>query len=77
MRRMNREDKAGYRLSERGSLESLAPSEEDIEAGRTYGEVEVHADLGEMSAELSAADADYASGDTVSGQELRQRHGLS
>ncbi len=77
MRRMTREDEPQYWLSGLGSLESLAPSEEDIAGGRAYGGDEVHADLAEMSAELSAADADYASGHTVSGEELRQRYGLS
>ncbi len=77
MGRMTREDETVYWLSGQGSRGSLAPSEEDIAGGRAYGGDEVHADLAEMSAELSAADADYASGDTVSGEELRQRYGLS
>lgn len=66
-----------YWLSVLGIRESLAQSDEDIAARRTYGEAEVRALLVDMRAELAAADADYASGNTVSGEELRRRHGLS
>jgi hypothetical protein len=66
-----------YWLSVLGLRESSAQSEEDVAAGRTYGEAEVRALLVDMRAELAAADADYASGNTVSGEELRRRHGLS
>ena len=66
-----------YWLSVVGIRESLAQSEEDIAAGRTYGEAEVRALRVDMRADLTAADADYASGNTVSGEELRRRHGLS
>jgi hypothetical protein len=66
-----------YWLSVLGIRESLAQSDEDIAAGRTYGEAEVRALLVDMRADLAAADADYASGNTVSGRELRRRHGLS
>jgi hypothetical protein len=71
------EGETEYWLSVLGLQESLAQSEEDIAAGRTYGEAEVRALLVDMRAELAAADADYASGNTVSGEELRRRHGLS
>jgi hypothetical protein len=64
-------------LSVPGIEESLAQSEEDIAAGRTYGEAELRALLVDMRAELAAADADYASGNTLSGGELRRRYGLS
>lgn len=40
------------------------------------GEGETVADLS-AAAELAAADADYASGNTVTGEELRHRYGLS
>ena len=60
-----------------GLRESLAQSEEDIAAGRTYGEAEVRALLIDMRAHWTAADADNASGNTVSGEELRRRHRLS
>jgi len=66
-----------YWLSELGIRESLAQSEEDIAAGRTYGEAEVRALLIDMRAQWTAADADNASGNTVSGEELRRRHRLS
>lgn len=50
-------------LSKRGT-------DEDIAAVRTYGEAEVRA-------ELAAADTDYATGNTVSGEDLWRRYGLS
>jgi hypothetical protein len=56
---------------------SLAQFEEDIAAGRTYGKPDLRALLVDMRAELAAADADYASGNTLSGGELRRRYGLS
>jgi hypothetical protein len=71
------EGETEYWLSVLGIRESLAQSDEDIAAGRTYGEAEVRALLVDMRAELAAADDDYASGNTVSGEELRRRHGLS
>lgn len=64
-------------LSVPGIRESLAQSEEDIAAGRTYGEADVRALLVDKRAEEAAADAGYASGNTVSGRESRRRHGLS
>ena len=71
------EGETEYWLSVLGIRESLAQSDEDVAAGRTYGEAEVRALLVDMRADLAAADADYASGNTVSGRELRRRHGLS
>jgi hypothetical protein len=71
------QDETEYWLSVLGIRESLAQSEEGIAAGRTYGKAEVRALLVDMRAELAAADADYASGNTVSGEELWRRHGLS
>ena len=51
---------------------------EHVVAGRAYGESRsARALLVDMRAELAAADADYAAGNTVSGEELRRRHGLS
>jgi hypothetical protein len=41
------------------------------------GESEVRACLADMSAKLAEADVDYASENTVSGEELRRRYGLS
>ena len=77
MGNVSAEGETEYWLSVAGIWESLAQSEEDIAAGRTYGEAEVRALLVDMRAELAAADADYASGNTISGEELRRRHGLS
>jgi len=71
------EGETEYWLSVLGIRELLAQSDEDIAARRTYGEAEVRALLVDMRAELAAADADYASGNTVSGEELRRRHALS
>jgi hypothetical protein len=71
------EGETEYWLSVLGIRESLAQSDEDTAAGRTYGEAEVRALLVDMRADLAAADADYASGNTVSERKLRRCHGLS
>lgn len=63
------ESETAFWLSAAGIRESVAESEQDIVAGRTYGEDDIRA-------ELAAADADYAVGNTISGEELRRRYGL-
>lgn len=70
------EDETEFWLSLLGSSDLLVQSDEDILAGRTYGEAEGRAILADMSAELDAAVADYASENTVSGEQLRRRYGL-
>lgn len=71
------EGETEYWLSVLGIRDSLAQSGEDIAVGNTYGEAEVRALLDDMRTELAAADANFASGNTVSGMELRRRYGLS
>lgn len=74
---MTTDDETAYWLSVLDIRESLAQSEEDIAAGRVHGKSEVVAYLADMKAELTAADADYAAGNTVSAEHIRHRYGLS
>lgn len=57
-----------------GIRELLVQSEEDIAAGRVCGEAEALAYLADMSAELTAADADCASGTALSGEGMPCRY---